>query len=111
MKFYELLIFISLIINFCNSTTECGLDDEATGPSDCKNRDIEGTGAKYCCYFEGTDAGNTVKACFPVSESAYKDIKGYIKKFEEQNDEKIQKLDCNSFYLQLGIMSLIFLFL
>ena len=109
MKIFQLLL-VSLIIYFCYSTTVCDIDDSATSQKDCKDRELA-EGDKYCCYFEGSVEGHAYKACLSLSEADYKDINKYIENFEKADNTGIDKIDCKSFYLQLGIMSLIFLLL
>jgi hypothetical protein len=109
MKFYKIILFVSLILSIYSSTL-CS-DDEATGSSakDCEKYEKD-DGFPYCCFLKGTDEGKSVETCISLTKQQYDNIKNTMKSLEE-NDYEIKKLDCKSFYLELSILSFILLLL
>lgn len=76
---------------------------------DCENLKLS-SGYKYCCFYDAKSDEGEVKGCMPLKESEYNDIKKYIEDIEkEEKDVKINKIDCNSNYLKIGLLSLLLL--
>ena len=111
MKFYTVFILV-LLIAYINS--DC--DDENFTPSgkkDCKDKlsEVEKNGGNsYCCYLE-TKSGD--KVCWALTKDEYNDIDNYIKEAEKDSEGnlKIKSLDCNSLFLKLGFMNILFFLL
>ena len=111
MKLYKIILFSSLILSIY-SRNDCTLDIdlEASSPKDCEKLElVEGT--TYCCFLKGTVGGTKTGACISLGKAEYKDIDGTIDLIEEDGFIKVDKLDCKSIYLELSILSFIFLLL
>ena len=113
MKFYIILFLVSVNYIFCSGYT-CE-HYQATSKSDCINY-YDGVDSQgyHCCYSKEKYNGQDYAECFDLRSDEYADIKGTIKKIEEDYynsgiDLEIKSLDCNSYYLQLGLISLIIL--
>ena len=109
MKFYQILFLALLMIDISlNETLSCSLDTDASSSKDCIDLESD---YKYCCFIKVKYENEDISGCYPLKESQYNDIKQTIKDLEKNADTKVDKLDCKSFYLQLGLISLIFLIL
>ena len=108
MKFYTAFILL-LLIAYINSDCE----DESYTPSkkkDCKDKltdSDKNEGKSYCCFAEITDGA---KGCWALTKDQYNDIDGYIKD-EESYGLKVKTLYCNSLFLKLGLMNILFFLL
>ena len=112
MKFYQILFLALLMIDISlNETLGCTIDTKASSSKDCKDLKAESGDYKYCCFIKGKYENEDISGCYPLKESQYNDMKQTIKDLEKKADTKVDKLDCKSFYLQLGLISLIFLIL
>ena len=109
MKIYQILIILSLII-FIKNIEFCDLVVSATGPEDCKNL-LKASYVNYCCFFKGKWKGQDYSACMDITPIRYNEMDDYIKEMNSQNGYKIEKIDCKSYYVQLGIMYLFFFLL
>ena len=112
MKIYLVIFLFLLIIEISFITSsDCNFGDTASKAKDCEDKDLEeGSEYKHCCYIKGKyNSGESVSSCVPLKESEYNDIDKTIKDYEENSKSKIDKLDCKSFYLQFGLISLVFL--
>ena len=108
VKYYIILIIL-LSINYVHNQT---LDDcegaSATTVSECnekisqelKNSDY------HCCLQQGKKDGVKKSMCTYLTDEAYKDIKDHIGDLEDAGYEDAS-IDCKSYYLQLGILSLL----
>ena len=107
MKFYSAFILV-LLIAYINSDCE---DINPSGKKDCKDKLSEADknmGNSYCCYLEA-ESGN--KACQALTKDEYNDIEGSKKKVEAQRDAKLKTIYCNSLFLKLGFMNILFFLL
>ena len=107
MKFYSAFILV-LLIAYINSDCE---DIEPSGKKDCKDKlsDVDKTkDYSYCCYLE-TEKG--AKICEPLKKDDYNDIDNYKKNRQEEIGHKIKTLYCNSLFLKLGFMNILFFLL
>ena len=95
-----LFIMIAILLVSCVNS-KCN-EKKASSVKDCKGETLD-EGYKYCCY---VDAGDDGKVCIPLTQDDYKNIKDYIKKIEEDNI-KVNKLDCKSNYLKFCLISLL----
>ena len=109
MKFYSAFILV-LLIAYINS--DC--DDENFTPSgkkDCKDKLSEvdkNRGDSYCCYLEA-ERGD--KVCLALTKDEYNDIEGFKKQLEAQEKAKLKTIYCNSLFLKLGFMNILFFLL
>ena len=120
----KFLFFLSAILllsqYYCQKNNEeyvesdCWKLDGVSGKKDCNNR-VVGSDFYRCCYVKYTAKNEkgkkeTVEACQPITKKDYDRIKDYIKEEEKEGEEgdlDIKKVDCNSNYLLISIMSLI----
>ncbi len=111
MKFYQILILISLIL-LINSADFCDLEVQATKPEDCANL-IKASRTNYCCYFKGMWKGKTYNGnCMDITPIPYNEMKEYIEEKNKEDGYNIEVLNCKSFNLKYGIFYfLIFLLL
>ena len=107
MKFYNIILFASLIL-YILSEDECDQKTSASKAKDCK--DLKTSDGDHCCYLKAKNDGKEYSGCTSVSKEAYDKIKDYIKEMEKTGG-KVKKLDCKSIYLELSILSFIFLLL
>ena len=111
MKIYSIFILV-LLITFIHTDDDdsnyCGSESSPSSAKDCQNHKVP-TSMKYCCFVSGKDKnGKESKHCIPLSEDSYNNIKKYIEDAEKLSDGgKIKKLDCNSNYLKLSLISLL----
>lgn len=109
MKLYQLIIILSL---FTLLLGECA-SETASSKDECNKKELsEGekfVGYKYCCYFTAKAGGITGSACLPISQESYDKIDDYIKSLETISGASDIKVDCNSHYLELGLIGLLFL--
>ena len=108
MKFYNIILFASLILYILSEDNECEQKTSASKAKDCK--DLKASDGDHCCYLKAKKDDQEYSGCTPVSKEAYNKIKDYIKEMEKTGG-KVKKLDCKSIYLELSILSFIFLLL
>ena len=108
MKFYKIILFASIILTIYSDT--CQLGTKGDSKKDCDKLD-KLTDHPYCCFIKGKDQnGDEAKICAPLTKTEYDNIKDF-KKSLESGGAKIKKIDCKSIYLELSILSFIFLLL
>ena len=106
MKFYTVFILV-LLIAYINSDCD---DVTPSGKKDCKDKLSDADknkGYSYCCYLE-SEKGE--KGCWALTKDDYNDIDNYIKK-NEGDELKVKTLNCNSLFLKLGFMNILFFLL
>jgi len=101
MKIYQIVIALSLII-FSYQACEGSSKKE-----DCKLSDEEKKKYDYCCFAENGDN----KSCVGLTKYQYKHIKDFVKLQKLEGTDEDAKIDCNSIYLQLSIISSLLLLL
>jgi len=109
MKFYNIIIFASLILFIFSD--ECGDKDPASSTKECINLK---TNEYKCCFLKIKSNDGEESYCTSVSKSNYDNIKDYIKNMEEKgksDNVDIKKLDCKSIYLEISVLSFILLLL
>ena len=108
----HIIIFFALLITFIDCDEYCNSKEKGVSKAkDCNTLKVdEESEEKYCCYLKGEYQGIEINRCNGLSEEEYKDIKGTIKTYESSGG-KVKKLDCNSYYLKISLLSLIILFL
>ena len=113
MKVLFALISI-LLLSFIYSDEKCSRETEKK--SDCHN--IKLSDEKKCCYFNYiyTDEDGKeqeAKGCGDLTKAEYDAIDKYIddikKDYEKDEKFKIKSIDCNSYYLHITILSLLFI--
>ncbi len=112
MKVLFALISI-LLLSFIYSDEKCERDTDKK--SDCHN--IKLSDEKKCCYFNyiytDGDKETEIKGCTDLKKAEYDDINKYIEETEKENEKdekfKLKSLDCNSYYLHITILSLLFI--
>jgi hypothetical protein len=109
MKFYNIILFASLIL-YIYSDSACNSKTSADKAKDCK--DLATSDAEdYCCYAKGKDENKqSLSRCVTITKENYNKIKDYIKSLEDKGYE-VKKLDCKSSYLELSVLSIILLLL
>jgi len=103
MKIFPFVIVLCLIIF---SYQNC---DNGNKKEDCKLSETDKeNGIEYCCFLE--NPAPRVKSCHGLTKYQYKHIKDYAK-FMRLSGTVVEeaKLDCNSKYFQLSIISLLLL--
>lgn len=110
MRIFLFAIIICFISYIHSETSTCSIEKSASSADDCKNIKLE-EGFKYCCYIKVKLEGQNVNGCSPLTEDQYKNIDDYIDKTEKEEKVEIDKLDCKSYYLELCLLSLLFILL
>ena len=114
MKVLFALISIFLLsFIYSDETKTC--EGIVTKKSEC--HDIKLSDEKKCCYFNYiyTEDGKEleIKGCGDLTKAEYDDIDKYIDDMKKDNEKdekfKLKSLDCNSYYLHITILSLIFI--
>ena len=120
MKLYQIAIFALLIV-FSHSDT-C-LADPALGsslpskPGDCKLTKVSGDEIEKCCYetadnYDKVNSNNPLKGnCVGLNKKQLDNLKTYIKYQEIQLGYDKMKIDCNSSYIKLSLISLLLFFI
>ena len=109
MSICHILILLSLIM-FTNNKNYCLKDATASKGDDCK--DLEITSLDYhCCYVKGKINNEVINSCVEIKPWEYKDLKKYIEDMNKESVNAIEGIDCESIYLQLSLISLLFLLL
>ena len=106
-KCYILLILLcSLIFVHSDLTDKC--EGTASSAYECieKYTEEERNSGYYCCYEKAKKGGVEISDCTPLSEDDVNDIKNYIGDIEDKGYKDVS-VDCESYYLQLGIVSLL----
>ena len=101
---YILLVALFFSQSYCQ-TKECEFFTETTGVEDCTSR-INSTYYR-CCYVEVDGGGDVLETCAFVSKEQYDDIDGKIKSLEDEFGFDDIKIDCDSNYIILSLLSLI----
>lgn len=114
MKKIFTILILSLLLSYIYCGDSCSLEYEtAKGPNDCKkvvlDDDDREKGYTHCCYIELKYKGENTKGCVPLSENDYKDIDEAEKKVNNMDDFDEAQIDCYSYYLKIGLLSLLFI--
>ena len=121
MKKVLYLLLFALLIQYCKEET-CNTfafdfdligssTNKANQPSSVKDCDkldkLEGV--DYCCYHKMKADKDEVKFCSPLDKESYKKIKDYINGLEVIYDDV--KVDCNSKFIMISLLSFALLLL
>ena len=104
-----MILFTSLLVFISSSTINPCYWVDAQSINDCK--DLGRTSEEYhCCLFTCKYDGYSerFKYCNEITSEQYSNIKQTMKDLAE-SDYVIEQLYCKSFYLQLSLLSLLFL--
>ena len=137
MKKIYIIVFLLILFNYVKSDCYELSDDNKIDKDTCLKRKVEHPYSKQvsdfnytadtCCYVEQTikcdGKKETYKECYPYDKKNLKKYLDYLKKEAKKNDNKDDddddelncdvkdpKIDCSSYYLQLGLAILLFLF-
>ncbi len=114
MKVLFALISIFLLsFIYSDETKTC--EGIVTKKSEC--HDIKLSDEKKCCYINAiiSDDGKEeeIKGCTDLKKTEYDDIDKYIEELKKENEKdekfKLKSIDCNSYYLHITILSLLFI--
>jgi len=98
MKIFPFVILLCLII-FTYQDCSAGTKKE-----DCKVSETDKkNGKEYCCFLD------VEKTCLPLTKYQYKHINDLVKSYRLDGGSEDAKIDCKSLYLEISIISLLFL--
>ena len=114
MKKYIILLCAILIFY-----VECDKGCEGTSASsanDCKNLNLTEADKDYCCYLHYKSDSGVAKVCTEIAKVSYDNIDEFIDDIEKDEkivkvNGKVKKLDCNSHYLKISLLSLLLILL
>ena len=105
---YILLVVLFFSQSYCDDTKKCDFFTETTGVEDCNSRLDPNDSTFYrCCFVDVADG--EIETCTSVTKELYDDIDGTIKRLEDDYGIEDVKIDCNSNYIILSLLSLILL--
>ncbi len=110
-----LFIVSLLIISYINCDHDSCGENKASSYDDCKNKKLGGD-YKYCCYIKFEDKDGETNTCIPLKKDDYDKIDDYIDKLEKESKDEgyngsVKDLDCKSHYLELCLLSMLFILL
>ena len=104
MKIFQTIILFIIIVyiySYCSSRFY------PKNADDCKNNlsqeDIN-AGYSHCCFYNMTVPSLSRTACIVINNTGYENIKYLIEEYQASGG--IASIDCKSYYLQFGIISL-----
>lgn len=108
MKFYH-FVLIAILIAYIN--TDCTSKISGSGvskKSDCHDAlsDTEKKTYSHCCYLED-DTGSS-KACLPITKETFDGLEKVFQEAEKAGNKGKGVYDCNSSYIKIGLLSLLF---
>ena len=111
IQFITLLVLIIYSYEICYKGDTTSSTKEECLKSEL-DEDEKELGYQYCCFMKD-DFKYTDGACVPLTKPQYKNIKDFIKSHEmiDQPPPVNGIIECKSFYLKIGLLSLIFLLL
>lgn len=115
MNKFQLIALLSLIIYSYEVCSKAGTSASQVKKDDCKDDNLDQTlekdyGYEHCC-FATDDYRLKNGACIALTKPQYENIKDLIKHKELEDGAINGKIDCNSLYLKIGLLSLIFFLL
>ena len=114
MKKYTIL-FCAILIFFVECDKGCE-GTSASSANDCQNLNITESDKDYCCYMYYKADNGEAKVCTEMAKVSYENIDMFIDEFEKNEkiakvNGKVKKLDCNSHYLKISLLSLLLILL
>ena len=111
-KYYILLILLCSVIFIQSESLSEKCTGSASSTYDCVDlfTDSERAGGYYCCYEKAKKNGVQVSDCVFLLDDDYDDIKNYIGSIKDDGYTDVS-VDCKSYYLQLGVLSLLLILL
>ena len=110
VKCYVLLILLCSII-FVKTKSDCdGIAASSTNECVDKFSQEDRDGGYYCCFAKAKKNGVSKSECMSLIEEEVDDLDNYIGLLEEQGYTDVS-VNCKSFYLQLGLLSLLLILL
>ena len=103
-----------LLLSFIYSDEKCSRETEKK--SDCHN--VKLSDEKKCCFYNfiyTDDDGKEkeAKGCGELTKAEYDDIDKFkddlSKEYKDDEKYKLKSIDCNSYYLHITILSLLFI--
>ena len=88
-------------------------DGGGSSTYECVNKfgDDDRNAGYYCCYEKAKNKeGREVSDCVFLLDDQYDDMKNYIGSIKDQGYKDVS-VDCKSYYLQLGVLSLLLILL
>ena len=110
MKLNYIIVLGFLIAFTVSDAAKCELNLNPTSKKDCNGKITDADiadGDKYCCYYEV----GTYKVCMAFSQAEYDNIgetKNSMGGLGGTVADSTFKIECNSSYLKLGLLSLLF---
>jgi hypothetical protein len=112
MKLISKIILLFSLLEIISSQRGCGRSATVTSADDCTDDSISPTDKNddyvHCCFIE-YKKGNS-KSCAAFTSYQYENLGKLIKKYEEDYSYDY-KVDCNSSYLQIGLILILSLIL
>ena len=118
MKILNQIFIISCLYFFINSTCETDEDDishKYRYYEDCKDRSFDEEELEFnayrCCHIEKEiktlNTEKEIHGCIPITQSQYENIKRTINDLESEEDVRDVDLDCESYFIQYGLFSMV----
>ncbi len=107
IKHYILLILLVSVSYVHTQQSACEDGQSASSVDDCINKIGQSykNSGYHCCLQKGKKNGREESMCKYLTEEDYKDVDDYIGDLEDgYNDVTV---NCKSYYLQIGILSLL----
>ena len=108
VKYYILLIIL-LSVSYVHTQGKDACEEQgASSVDECRGKisDALKNSGYHCCLQKGKKDGVEKTMCRYLTEEEYDEIKDYIGDIEDSGFKDV-KVDCKSYYLQLGILSLL----
>lgn len=104
MKFYH-IILVLLLIAYINTEDGCKSIKNPSKKSDCNGKlsSTEQNKYSHCCYVDNDEG----KACVALKKDEFDSLEQNIKEAKDKG-EKVGTIECNSSYLKIGLLSLLF---
>ena len=110
MKLYQIALFLLFVSYVYTDETDCIYIASPSKKSDCNEKLSEADKANkytHCCYQE---SGNS-KACVAITQEIFDSIGKSSSSAKKAASDAHYKIECNSKYLTIGIISLLFFLL
>lgn len=108
---YQIIILLISFLYINNSSEDDCFEMDPSKKKVCHDKTVSNSGY-YCCYIKYKSKGNgqTYTLCSELSSEEKKDIDKAIEELESEGAD-VKNFDCKSSYLELGLLSIIFLLL